>query len=204
MNRAVIILLFATAGVFGTQNARAQLGVAAGLNFESISDLDTSGLSAAYTSATGYHAGVFFDFGTGPLALRLGAFYRELGEFEISVASVTSVVDVTALDFPLDLRFAILPTPVVKPYLLGGPVFSLPRSNDEDYDASLETISVAGNVGFGVEISAAGMTLLPEFRYTIGITPFVKDQFTVGGRTFHAERNDQRSNAVMLRLGLKF
>jgi hypothetical protein len=26
----------------------------------------------------------------------------------------------------------------------------------------------------------------------------------LGGRTFHAERNDQRSNAVMLRLGLKF
>jgi Outer membrane protein beta-barrel domain len=204
MNRVVALLLLATASLLGTQNARAQLGVAAGLNFESISDLERSGLTAAYESATGYHVGVFFDFGTGPLALRLGAFYRDLGEFEISVGSLTDVVDVSALDFPIDLRFAILPTPVIKPYLLGGPVFSMPRSSDDAYDASLETVSVAGNVGFGVEVSAGGMTLLPEIRYTIGLTPFVKDDFSVGGTQFFTERNDQRSNAVMLRVGLKF
>jgi hypothetical protein len=196
----LLVALVATA----PDQAKAQLGFAAGLNFESVSDISTSGLQGTYDSATGYHAGLFLDFGVGPVGLRLGAFYRDLGEFEVSLAGLKNTVDVTSLDFPVDLRFAVIPTPFVRPYLMAGPVFSIPRSNDEDYDDSLEDVSIAGNVGFGVEISLAGMTLLPEFRYTVGVTPFVKNQFTLGGRTFVAEKNDQRSNTAMLRLGIRF
>ncbi|NNE69236.1 MAG: hypothetical protein HKN29_02605, partial [Rhodothermales bacterium] len=90
------------------------------------------------------------------------------------------------------------------PYLTAGPVFSIPRSSDEEYDESLEDVTVAGNIGFGLEISAGGLKLLPEFRYVVGVTPFVKNEFTLGGRTFVAEKNDQRSNSAMLRLGILF
>ncbi|MBO6575736.1 MAG: PorT family protein [Rhodothermales bacterium] len=204
MRGSIAAIAAATLMILAVPTAQAQLGVAAGLNFESVSDLRSQSLESTYGNATGYHAGVFLDVGAGAVALRLGAFYRELGEFDVTVQNVRSTVDVSALDFPVDLRFQVLPTPVVSPYILGGPVFSIPRSTDEDYDESLESISVSGNVGFGLEVSAGGLTLLPEFRYAIGVSPFIKDQFTVGGRTFVAEKNDQRSNSVMLRLGLKF
>ncbi len=196
----LLVALMATA----PDQARAQLGFAAGLNYESVSDINTSGLQGTYDSAAGYHVGLFLDFGAGPVGLRLGAFYRDLGEFEVSLAGLKSTVDVTSLDFPIDLRFAVIPTPMVRPYLMAGPVFSIPRSDDEAYDESLEDVSVAGNIGIGLEISVGGMTLLPEFRYTVGVTPFVKDRFTLGGRTFVAEKNDQRSNTAMLRVGIRF
>lgn len=189
---------------FSVSESKAQLGFAAGLNFESISEINTSGLEGTYESASGYHAGLFVDFGAGPIGLRIGAFYRELGEFDVSLAGLQHTVDVSALDFPVDIRFAILPTPVVRPYLTAGPVFSIPRSNDEEYDESLEDVTVAGNIGFGFEIDAGAIKLLPEFRYIVGVTPFVKNEFTLGGRTFVAEKNDQRSNTAMLRLGILF
>lgn len=204
MTRILSGLLLVALMATSPDQAKAQLGFAAGLNFESVSDINSSGLEGTYDNASGYHAGLFLDFGAGPIGLRLGAFYRDLGEFEVTLAGLKNTVDVTALDFPLDLRFAVIPTPVVKPYLMAGPVFSIPRSSDEEYDESLEDISVAGNVGFGLEISLAGITLLPEFRYTVGVTPFVKNEFTLGGRTFVAEKNDQRSNTAMLRVGIRF
>ncbi len=186
------------------RGASAQFGVAAGLNFDSISDIETRDLSGTFGSSSGYHIGFFIDMGAGPIAIRIGAFYRDLGEFDVSVVSVREGISLSSIDFPVDLRFNVLPTPLVTPYIIAGPVFSLPQANDANFDASLKGLVVAGNIGFGVELKVGGMTLFPEFRYAIGVSSLVKDQFTVGGQIFVADQNDQRANTAMLRLGIGF
>jgi Outer membrane protein beta-barrel domain len=204
LKRSFTPLLILVLTGFLAPRASAQFGVAAGLNFESISDIDTESFTGNFDTASGYHVGIFLDMGAGPIALRLGAFYRELGDFDVAVEAVRETINISAIDFPVDLRFNILPTPVVTPYITAGPVFSLPRSDDQNFNASLNALAVAGNVGFGLELRVGGMTLFPEFRYSIGVSSFVKDQFSLGGKIFVAEQNDQRSNTAMLRLGIGF
>jgi hypothetical protein len=197
------LLLLAAALLFCSP-AQGQIGFAAGLNFTSVSDLDGSSVQNTYDNASGYHIGVFFDLGAGPAALRIGAFYRELGSFDVSYGALRQTVDVTALDFPVDLRINVLATPVISPYVLAGPVFTVPRSSDESSNNSLEDFAVSGNVGFGIQFKAGGLKLLPEFRYVVGVTSIVKDGFTLAGQNIGAEAKDQRSNSAMLRLGIAF
>lgn len=200
----ILRLLLLAAVLLAVPAARAQIGFAAGLNFTSVSDIKGNNVKGTYDNASGYHLGVFLDLGSGPVAFRIGAFYRELGEFDVSYGAFRQTVDVTALDFPIDVRFSVLPTPVISPYVLAGPVLSIPRSDDEGYNDSLEDFTMAGNVGFGVQIKAGGVTLLPEFRYAIGVTRFVKDEFTIAGQTFVAQESEARSNSAMLRVGIVF
>ena len=204
MNRLIACLFVVSGLSLLVTPASAQLGVAAGLNFESMSDISGSSFSDTYDASTGYHVGLFLNLGAGPVAARIGAFYRDLGEFDVSLSGFRRSVSLSSLDFPIDLRFNVLPTPVVSPYILAGPVLSVPRSEDEDYDEALEDFSVSGNVGFGLSISAGGLKLLPEFRYAVGVTRFVRDEFTLAGQTFVASEDEQRSNTAQLRLGILF
>jgi len=183
--------------------AHAQLGVAAGLNFASIDDIDVSGGRGNFDSATGYHVGAFYDLGLGPAALRLGLFYRDMGDVDVSLAGIREAFDVTLIDIPFDLRFDVMATPVVRPYILVGPVFSFASSDNDDFDSALKDVQVAGNVGVGLSINAGVAHLFPEIRYSVGLSRFMDDDATVRGVRFSAD-DTQRQNSVMLRLGLRF
>ncbi len=182
--------------------AQAQLGVAAGLNFEQLSDISGS-RSATYDNASGYHFGVFFDTGSSPIALRIGAYYRDMGDVEFDLGEFSELFDLSLLDVAADVRFNLLPTPVIRPFVSAGPVVSFPSSSNDDYLESLETATVSGNVGAGLAFSLGGLMLTPELRYSIGVSRFMKDEFTIRGVAFETD-DVHRANSVMLRLGVIF
>lgn len=183
-------------------SASAQLGVAAGLNFDNFSDI-SGDRQATFDNANGYHVGVFYDLGAGPIGLRVGAFYRDVGDVDLTLDGVDDAFDLTMIDVPIDVRFNLTATPIIRPYLTAGPVLSFPSSGVEDYDNALADVSVSGNVGAGLAISLGGLRLFPEVRYAIGVSRFMKDSFSIGSVDFEA--NDvQRQNSVMLRLGIGF
>lgn len=182
--------------------AQAQLGVAAGLDFDSVSDIETTtntSENATLDNATGYHLGVVYDLGLGPVNLRPGLFYRKVGSYEFP----DSRSDVTAWEVPVDIRLTILPFPIVKGYVLGGPKAVFPRA-DGALDEELEDVSYTFNVGAGAAISVpgVGLTFQPELRYEFGATEYVSDSFTIGGTTF--EPSDRKFSAVALRLNVIF
>lgn len=200
MKRFLLALFFIAA--ISSSHSVAQFGIAAGMNFETMSDISGS-REATFENVTGYHAGMFYDFGLGAVGLKVGAYLRDLSNVEMNRSGFIDSFDIVLIDVPVDLRFNLTATPVIRPYILAGPVFSFPSSTNEEYDKALEKVNVSGNVGGGFAIDIAGVTLFPEIRYVIGVTRFLKDKFEIGGFEFDANEA-QRQNSVMLRLGIGF
>lgn len=185
------------------REASAQLGIAAGANFDDLSDI-SGDREATFENATGFHIGVFYDLPLGAMALRPGLFYMNVGSFDVdSEFSAVRSVDLSLVEVPVDLRLRMM-MPLVKPYATIGPVLRFANSSDDDFSESLTNFSVAGNVGVGVEIGAPGaqIRLLPEIRYSFGITRMTEDIEFLGA-TFTAEE-ELRLNSFMLRLGVAF
>ena len=159
--------------------AQAQIGIAGGLNFESAGDISTETAKANFENSTGYHVGVVFELGLGPINIRPGGFYRRVGEFDFSQVSdqlQNAQYTVSAWEIPVDVRVPILATPFISPYILGGPKATIPRGEDE-FDDAVEDISYTLNVGVGAQISLPGssLRLQPELRYEFGATGFIKE-----------------------------
>ena len=188
---------------------RAQPGAAVGLNFDSITDIDVGDREATFDQATGYHIGIFYDLEAGPIAIRPGLFYRQISDLKVDISGVDNALTPFSFDFslievPVDVR-ARMVMPFVKPYLLIGPVFSFASTGDEAFEDALEDLTIAGNIGLGVEVNLPGFTprLLPEIRYGFGISRFMKEDLEIAGYTFQPE-DAQRLNTIMLRLGIVF
>lgn len=197
---ALVALLFL---IGTTVPAQAQFGVAAGLNFESASDIDTNTNTQANTtleSSTGYHVGVVYGLSLGPLNVRPGLFYRKLGH---TYEFPNSTADVAAWEVPVDVRVTLLPTPLVSPYVLAGPKASFLRSDLDEFDDDLEEISYSFAVGIGADVSlGSSLTLQPELRYDFGATDYVDDSFEIGDTEFTQE--DPTLSAFALRLNVLF
>lgn len=192
---------------------QAQIGVAGGLNFESAGDITTESANANFESSTGYHVGVVLEVGLGPINIRPGAFYRRVGEFDLSQVSdqlESAQYTVTAWEVPVDVRVPILTTPLISPYILGGPKVTIPRGEDE-FDDAMEDLTYTLNVGVGAQISLPGssLRLQPELRYEFGATGFIDEgtQVDLPGETgsvnFTPEESPQFSTFA-LRLNLLF
>src|SRR5690606_30396506 len=188
--------------------AHAQLGVAIGLNFDSISDIDTGDREATFDNATGYHLGIFYDLSAGPLAIRPGLFYRQVQNVKVDIleagSRITESFDLNLIEVPVDLRLRMA-LPLLKPYVLAGPVFGFSSTGDDDFKDALQELTVAANIGIGVEVSLPGFTpvLYPELRYSFGVSRFMKEELSIGDFTFEAD-DAQRLNTFMLRLGIRF
>ena len=94
--------------------ASAQLGITAGLNFDSIDDIDASAQDArgTFDRASGYHAGIFYDLGAGPISVRSALVYRDLGTIDLEIDAAGGTVDDN-----VDIEFnepgkVVLPLPV--------------------------------------------------------------------------------------------
>ena len=198
------ILLFG----IGSPTAQAQLGVSAGLNFDSAGDIETTANTSeneTLDNATGYHIGVVYDLGLGPVNLRPGLLYRNVGSYDFTgVPEIDpDEANVTAFEVPVDVRVTVLPFPLVSPYILGGPKAFFPRSDYDEFDDELEDISFTFNVGVGAGISVpgVGLTLQPEFLYEFGASDYV-DDFEVGDTDF--EPTERKLDAFALRLNVLF
>ena len=162
--------------------AQAQLGIAGGLNFESSDDISTSSANANLENSTGYHIGIVYDLGAGPVSIRPGVFYRKVGTYDFGgvQGAGSASVDIATIEVPVDVRLNLLVTPIVKPYALAGPMISFPQESfngfDPDDDEGFTSdATLSANVGAGVELSlpAVPFTLQPELRYEFGISSYV-------------------------------
>lgn len=183
--------------------AQAQLGVAAGLNFNSVGDIQTTtntSENATLDNSTGYHVGAVYDLGLGPVNVRPGFFYRKVGQ---TYEFPNSKADVSAWEVPVDVRVSVLPTPLVTPYILGGAKASFLQSDLDELDDRLENVSYSFVIGLGVNVSLGPLfTLQPELRYDLGATDYIDESFDVGGTTFTQE--DPTLSAFALRLNVIF
>ena len=205
LRRAALPTLFflLLASVTISRDAQAQgLGISAGANFNQLSDIETSSGEATFDNATGWHLHLWFDVPVGPVAVRPGLRYMNLGEVfaDASVSSLDTSVDdvVTMLEVPIDVRLR-LGLPMITPYVMAGPVLRFPAGGDDD--SRLESFSLAGGAGIGVELGLGGIRLFPELKYTFGITRFTQDSYEIGDVTITPDE-DQRLNAVMLSVGI--
>lgn len=183
--------------------ASAQLGVSAGLNFGELDDIDAGDTDATFERSTGWHLHLWADLPLGPVAVRPGVRFMDMGKLleDASVDNVPNPVDdenVRLLEVPIDLRLR-LQTPGVRPYVMAGPVFRFNAGSDDD--DRFRSFSLAGGAGVGLELDLGGMTLFPEVKYTFGITRFTEETYEVGGVTISPDE-DQQLNAVMVSVGI--
>ena len=186
--------------------AHAQFGVFAGLNFDDFDDIETDSRDAAFESASGYHFGLFFEYGAGPLAVRPGVLYRQINDGEFTVSDAAGVVtdfDVSLIEVFADLKVGLPLLPIVQPYAFAGPVVGFPSSSDDDFDEALADAALWGNIGLGVDVGLVGVRLQPEIRYSLGLSRFTDEEITIGGVSLDANEA-QNLNSFMIRLGVVF
>lgn len=186
------------------RDADAQFGIAAGANFDRLSDVEGS-VDASFENASGFHIGVFYDLPLGPVALRPGVYYMDIGDLDArrEDGSLIGSYDLSLIEVPVDARLRLM-MPLIKPYATAGPVLRFAQTSDDDFDEHLNSFTVAANVGVGVEIGAPGaqIRLFPELRYSFGVSR-IAESMTFLGQQFSAEQ-DVRLNTFMIRLGVAF
>lgn len=202
--RFALPLLAALALTVAVRPAAAQIGLAAGLNFENFSDIEVGSAEAAVDGSTGFHVGVFYDASVGPLAIRPGVFYRKTGELGFDSGEG---FDLSLIEIPIDLRFNFGPPLVpIKPYVLAGPVFGIPSTDNDDFKDAVTEFTVSGNVGFGLQVNlvGTGIKLFPEIRYQFGLSDYIDStEFQVGGVGLTTEdNNNENLSSFMIRLGI--
>jgi hypothetical protein len=183
--------------------AHAQFGIAAGANFNDLDDIDTSAESAVFDESTGYHLGIFVNIGDGPVSLRPGVFYHRIGTYDFPDGDE---VDLSSVEVPIDISLNLMPDSPVNLYLLGAPVISFPRGGDDDFSDAFQDVSLGADVGVGLgfELPGGGATLMPELRYSMGLTDYWNDDFAVGGVTVRPSSDARRLSRWMVRLNVMF
>lgn len=181
--------------------AQAQFGIGAGLNFNDLDDIDTSSGGATFDESMGYHVGLFVNIGSGPVSVRPGVFYHQIGTYDFPDGDA---LELSAVEVPLDIRLTLAAVSPVGIYLLAAPVVTFPSSGEGDFGEAFEDMSLSADVGAGVafQLPGGGLTLMPELRYSRGISDYWNDDFSVGAITVSpAER---RISKWMLRLNVMF
>lgn len=210
-------------GVFigaSTHPAHAQIrfGLAAGLNYTDIDDVDFESTRAVYDSRQGFHIGAIADIPFGPIAVKPGIFYMNAGNIfedgladfieealpENSEVDVEDDFSVKYVTIPIDIRYKFGLAAVV-PYLFLGPELRFRTETDlaDEVEDNLESFGVAGNFGVGVEVGLFGLRMHPEFRMAFDTSGIIDDRITIGDFEFVADEAHEL-RTVMLRLGILF
>lgn len=179
--------------------ARAQLGVAAGLNYNNLKDIDAGGLTK--DNSTGFHFGAFLNLGSETFSVRPGVFYHRIGTYDLPGEEELTL---SAVEVPLDFRLSFAPEGLIDAYLLGGPVVTFPRC--KNFDQAVEDWQLTADIGAGLDLDVPGLGigLQPELRYSLGVTDYFQDDFTVGGVTVMPDDSERRVSKFMLRLNVIF
>ena len=181
--------------------ANAQVGLLAGYNRDTLDEfLPARGFD--FTDlAGGFHVGVFLNLNLATFALRPALVYHRVTELVAEAGDERVRFDIDLLEIPVDVRLR-LPLPIMRPYLLAGPVFTFPSSGFEGVDDILATSPVRAEIGAGLELDA-GVRLWPEIRYGFGINALMGSGVPVGSTTLRGD-GQPRLNTLTLRLGISF
>jgi hypothetical protein len=178
--------------------AQAQLGVAAGLNYNRLDDIEGS-VDATFDNSTGFHFGAFVNLGSGTLAVRPGVFYHRIGTYDLPGEDELTL---SAVEVPLDVRLTIAPSGILDAYVLAAPVVTFPRC--KEFDEAVEDWQLTADIGVGLDLAVPGLgiNLMPELRYSFGVTEYLSDEFEVGSITVMPDDSERRVSKLMLRLNV--
>ena len=193
-----VLALSATAAERG--EAQTTLGIVAGVNLASFNDIQVGSLRETFDRRTGFHAGLFVDAGFGPVAIRPGLQYLNVGPlFEGASFLDPDAFQLNYVAIPVDVRLQVISI-LVAPYVFTGPEFRFLASSDAqtDFEDDLKDVVMVWSVGAGVKIGA----FYPELRYTFDVSGVTDEQFDVAGLTVVTD--NAKVNGFRLSLGLGF
>jgi hypothetical protein len=202
---AVSLLLLGIVAVPATDAAMMpHFGLSVGANFQSVEDFEDAG--DAFSSQTGYNAGVFAELGFGSWAIRPGVEYLNAGPL-FDGGFDSSNFDLSYVMVPVDLKMSI-PTPAFSPYFFTGPEFRVLASSGDapsDVDEGLRDFGINWSLGLGMQLGAPGpgMKVSPEVRYSRDLSGVLKDEFEVEGVTVTTD-GGQKSHSFRAALKLTF
>jgi len=179
-----------------------QFGIAGGLNWAGLGDVEFGSATAAYESQQGWHVGAFLDLRLLVVGIKPGVYYTNAGKlFSGDMTDDLTEFDVTYISIPVDVTIGI-PLPFLNPYIFAGPEFKINTVSEDDGElaSQLESTVIAGNIGFGVGISLGGAKLYPELRLGFGLTSFLGDTVTIGGEDIPVDTHS--ANSFVARLGI--
>lgn len=192
--------------------AEAQLGVAAGYGLNVLNQPSfSSSAENSFESTGGINVGIFYNFPLGRVAIQPGLFLRQSSfDWELDGVNFSPLQDkIRVAEIPLDVRYRF-PSAQFTPYVVAGPGFNFIHTAHHDLRIALDrpkgtTYYTSINVGAGVELPLEqwGMMLLPELRYSHGLSGFLKEDYTIRTVPFNADGSVRMSN-LTLRLGIRF
>ena len=204
MLRLFLMAAIAGLSLAAASPAYAQFGVTAGLNFDRLSDVAFNDVDANFDNKTGWHVGVWTEFSLGVVTLRPGVRYMNAGKLFEGLSEVNAAIvddfDIHLVEVPILVRFG-LGAAVVKPYVFAGPVLRFPAGVDDIIESDLNSPSIAGELGLGLQLSLGGFSLYPEIAFTFGLSSFIQDELILGFATLSTD-DSQKLNTAMLRLGV--
>ncbi len=197
-------LFLLTFFVFDT--AKAQLSFVVGANYGELSDISFGDETASFESATGYHLGLTYELRLILITIRPGIFYRQFGDIKLSGDDAGSELDdlnLTFIDVPIDVMLRLGIIPIVKPFLLVGPVFNFPSASESSFDDAFNSFATSLAVGAGITVRLLGISVTPELRYEFGISSLVDEHYDFGGGPELILDSDP-PNSFIARLGIGF
>jgi hypothetical protein len=181
------------------QPALAQVGVAAGLNYADLENIDVGSASATYDNSTGFHFGAFVNLGGSSLSLRPGVMYHRIGTYTLPNQNELTLA---AIEVPVDVKLTIAPSGILDAYLLAAPVVTFPRCKEREEAVKDWQVTSDVGVGLSLRVPGLGVTLMPEARYSLGLTDYWSESFEVDGVTVMPDDSERRISRFMLRLNV--
>ena len=195
-----LFLLLVCSSPVLTQGALAQIGFAFGANSSRLTEVDDF---TSFEDASGWHIEIWFDMPLGLLELRPALRYVSAGSvFEVANDADPNFrddVNVSLFEVPIDFRFRFN-MEVLTPYVTVGPVLRFPSGGGDEIEG-MQSASVAGGFGVGLQFAVNTIVLYPEIKYTFGITSFTDDELQIAQRTYRPDSN-QLLNGFMIRLSV--
>ena len=192
-------------------NGQIQLGVAAGINWSGLGDVEVGDFTATFESQQGWHAGVFLDLKLLIIGVRPGFYYVNSGPLldgALSGEEETPVDELTAFDYtyisvPVDLKVG-LPLVLLEPYVFVGPEFKFETVSETAGELAnqLESTVIAGNAGVGMAIKLGNIKLIPELRFGFDISSLFGDTITIEGVEIPVDSHN--ASSFLARLGVGF
>ncbi len=180
---------------------RGQIGVLAGYNRDTIEEFVPADGFDLTDRNDGFHLGIFFNVNVGPLGVRPAVIYHQVPNLVALAGDEMTSFIVDLVEIPIDIRLRI-PLPLVRPYLLAGPVLTFPSSSETGVNDLLASRFVRAEFGAGLELDL-GFRLWPEIRYGRALEPLMNSAIPIGATTLMGQ-GEPRLHTFTLRLGISF
>ncbi len=193
--------------------AKAQIGFAGGFSANLASDPGFSSTNkTTFDAKASFNLGMFYNFRIGAITLRPGIFISQ-ADFDWELEGISNPLlspvqnSIRMASFPIDLLYHFN-AESISPYIVLGPSFNFVHTDQPDLRQTFDKPEGSTNfasftIGAGVEIQPEGwgVILLPEIRYGLALSGFLKEDYIV--RTVsYASDSAVKMNSFVVRLGV--